>query len=250
MSVRVHVLDRPERSPDRVLRYAEGPTGLIDVYAPTTHPRGLAVIIHGGFWRAEYDRVHLRPLAAALARDGLKVALPEYRRVGDEGGGWPGSLDDVVESIEQCGIDLGHDPADIVLAGHSAGGHLAALAAARLGTPPRRVVALAGVLDLAAAVRDSLSNGAAQDFLGRTDPPADLVAQADPLQTAVASDTVALHGGRDTAVPVDYSRRYARYSERVRLVVLDDADHFDLIDPLSAAYPAVAEALGEGMAGR
>lgn len=234
------VLDRPPPEPDRVERYAEGETGLVDLFGAWGRP---VILLHGGFWRAAYDRRHLRHLAASLARDGMRVALPEYRRVGDPGGGVPGTLDDVRAILRTVPAMLEAAPADVVLGGHSAGGHLAVLAA--LGAdPPGRVVSLAGVLDVAAAHRDRLSHGAVAALLGEPSPSPERIAAVDPMALPLPScEIVLVHGRRDDVVPVGYSERYAGRDLRVRSVLLDDADHFDVVDPTSPAAAAVADAL-------
>ncbi|WP_327189862.1 hypothetical protein [Streptomyces xinghaiensis] len=82
------------RAPHRTVRYGPHPSQLIDYHLPDGTPELRVTILHGGFWREAYDRTHLSPLAAALAREGFAVALAEYRRVGG-GGGWPATFDDV-----------------------------------------------------------------------------------------------------------------------------------------------------------
>lgn len=81
------------------------------------------VLIHGGFWRSGYDRTHLHPLAAALAGEGHRVFLPEYRGTGTDGGGWPTTFDDVTEAVRRLTRD--EQCERWVAVGHSAGGHLA-----------------------------------------------------------------------------------------------------------------------------
>ncbi|PZU37235.1 MAG: alpha/beta hydrolase [Microbacterium sp.] len=233
----MHVLERPAPDPDRVLRYADGTTGVVDVYDPPGVARGLALLLHGGFWRAAYDRRHLRPLAAALAGDGWQVALPEYRRVGDDGGGWPGTMTDAAHIVRDVPALVGAcAPERVVVVGHSAGGHLALLAAvenARLAG----AVSLAGVLDLTSAHAAGLSRGAVADLFGTTNPTPHLLASADPLRATLPACALALlHGDRDAEVPIDYSRVYAMRAARIDLRVIEDADHYDLIDPLEAAY--------------
>ena len=128
------VLSRPARPPDLTLTYGR-PDLVADLFLPPADPGAagvpLIVFLHGGFWRAAYDRKHARPLAEALAAAGLAVCVPEYRRVGQDGGGWPGTFDDVRAAVERlpdlvAGATAGRaDAIRPVLAGHSAGGHLA-----------------------------------------------------------------------------------------------------------------------------
>lgn len=264
------VLTRPAEGPDLVLRYAGHADALVDVFLPARlshplRPSPLVVVLHGGFWRQEYDRCHLRPLAGALVRDGFVVAVPEFRRTGGTGG-WPVTGADVEDSVHATGrlIDAaapGHlDPAQpYVLAGHSAGGHLALWAGLRAG--PRvvgRVVALAPVADLVEAARRGLDGGAVQLLLGGepTDVP-DAYAAADPLSllptradgssdgpSGVSGDgsgavsVVIVQGTADGQVPPDINARVALMHPAVEYVELPGVDHFALIDPLSEAYRA------------
>ena len=105
--------------------------------APGGRAAPLVLFLHGGFWRAAYDRAHTGPLAEALADSGFVVCTPEYRKVGQAGGGWPGTFEDVAAAVEVLprlvagATDGLTDGSRVILAGHSAGGHLALWAAAQ-----------------------------------------------------------------------------------------------------------------------
>ena len=241
------VLTRPAPPPDVVLRYGDHPDHVIDLRLPDTQTGPLVVFLHGGFWRAAYDRSHTGPLAADLAARGYPVACPEYRRVGQPGGGWPGTLDDVEAALAAL-PDLARphaDPAGAILAGHSAGGHLALLNAHTPGLA--RVVALAPVADLAEGYRTAIGAGAVEALLGggphtvprhfdRADP-----ARRGPLPVP----TVIIHGDADDSVPVANSAGYAASvgGDLCLIQVLSGVDHFAVIDPLSTAWPHVVTAL-------
>lgn len=243
--------------PREVLRYGELPDHVVDVW-----PGGgdtAVVVLHGGFWRAKWDRTHTYPMCAAMAASGRTVAAIEYRRTGQHGGGWPGTFDDVALAVDRLPGLLG--VSRLLLVGHSAGGHLALWAASRhrqpAGSPWLRadagavagVVALAGVCDLAAAVRLDLNDGAADDLLGgRTLD--DRLAAADPMRlTGGGVPVILLHGDADELVPVDLSRAYADAAgaagDPVELRVLPGAGHFAVIKPESDAWSAVASAVAE-----
>ncbi|MYX19414.1 alpha/beta hydrolase, partial [Streptomyces sp. SID8380] len=138
----------PPVPPEATLRYGEHPDQLVDFYAPRgpEHPGGhpLVLVLHGGAWRATYDRAHLTPFAGLLARRGFAVALAEYRRgAGLPGQGakarpgrWPETFDDIATVLDTLpGLARKAlpraDPPRTVLCGHSSGGHLALWAAAR-----------------------------------------------------------------------------------------------------------------------
>jgi acetyl esterase/lipase len=252
------VLDRPAPAPDATVSYGGHPDQVADLRRPAGDgpPRPLVVVVHGGFWRAEYDRRHTGPLAAALAELGHPVAQLEYRRTGQPGGGWPGTLDDVLAGVAAlpglAGPVLGDRlrPGPPLLVGHSAGGHLALYAAAAAPAAVAGVLALAPVADLAEAYRLDLDSGAVAALLGGG--PAEhpeRYAAADPRRLLpVPTPTVILHGLLDRQVPVALSRSYVAAARAagspVRLVEIGGCEHFGLIDPESPAWAEVARALG------
>jgi acetyl esterase/lipase len=247
------VLDRPVPPPDAIVRYGDHPDQVADVRLPAA-PCGLplVVVLHGGFWRSDWDRAHTGPLAAALAAAGHPVAQLEYRRTGAPGAGWRATFDDVTAGIAALpGLvtDLGVAVARPVLLGHSAGGHLALWYATTTAPAARGVVALAPVADLAEAYRLDLDDGAVAALLGggpREWP--ERYAAVDPaVRRPPPLPTVIIHGDRDRQVPVDMSRRYAAAARRaggpVDLVELPGVDHFALIDPLAPTWGEVTAAL-------
>ncbi len=269
------ILTRPAPPPDVTLRYGPGSEHVADLRLPppqaareATASAPLVLFLHGGFWRAKYDRRHTWPLGAALASAGFAVCTPEFRRVGQPGGGWPGTLDDVAAAVDAL-PDLavaaaapgGLVPRPFVLAGHSAGGHLALWAAARHRLPRgsrwrtpspgpyRGVVGLAAVSDLAACQAAGLGGGAADALMGGG--PARYpyrYALADPAALLPLRARVRLvHGARDEAVPCAMSRDYAAravgHGDDVLLDELAECGHYEPIDPLTAAWPSVLAAL-------
>ena len=252
------VLTRSAEPPDAVVRYDGRTDAVIDVHLPprpiaeAAPPAPLVVLIHGGFWRASYDRVHTRPLAAALAREGFVVATPEYRRVGGTGdvaGGWPTTVDDigtVMRLLPGLLDGLGIAVRSTTVTGHSAGGHLA-LWLANESYPVHRVVGLAPVGDLRAAAAAHLGGDATQAFLGGEpgDVP-DRYDAADPvtrLADRPGCEVVVVHGTEDRVVPVTNSRGLHAAHPWTTLHELEGVEHFGLIDPLSPAWPAVLAAL-------
>jgi dipeptidyl aminopeptidase/acylaminoacyl peptidase len=282
------VLTRPAPPPDLVVSYGPGVCQVADVRLPPAGERGraapLVLFLHGGFWRAAYDRAHTGPLATALAAEGFAVCAPEFRRTGGAGesgqtaGGWPATFDDIAAAVdrlpslvrEAAGGDRVSDGPPL-LAGHSAGGHLALWAAARhnlssagmisaggvtspevtwSAATPRiaGVVALAAVSDLAACYALRLGRGAAVALLGggpeqypqryRATDPARLLPLGCPVRL--------VHGSHDDVVPcsmsVSFAARASAAGDDVTLTELPGAGHFDVIDPLSSVWPQV---LGE-----
>jgi acetyl esterase/lipase len=209
-------------------------------------------MVHGGFWRAKYDLNHASHLCASLARAGMASFNLEYRRVGNPGGGWPGTFEDIRNGfrfIEQYARAHGI-PARVVVIGHSAGGQLALCLAAREPSL-QGVVSLAGVVDLQRAWELHLSNDAVVDFMGGT--PARVpehFREASPMELSIPhARQVLIHGTDDDVVPIDFSRRYANAKkqrhEKVRLVEIPSAGHFEPIDPESKAWSTVLSVILE-----
>jgi acetyl esterase/lipase len=224
----------------------------------------VAVLIHGGFWRARY---HLRledRLVAHLAARGWAVWNLEYRRLGWRSrGGWPRTLEDVAAGIDHLErLDEPLDASRVVAVGHSAGGQLALWAAARPGLPvgapgaePRirlaGAVSQAGVLDIREAARLGLSRHAAVDFLGGQ--PGDVPERyelASPIERLPLNvPQLLVHGEADEVVPIEIARRHARRAaelgDRCELIELPGAGHDEHLDPDSGAWAAVTTWLAE-----
>src|SRR5580765_2043930 len=189
---------------------------------------GLAVVVHGGVWKAAYDLAHIAHLCAAFRDAGVATFNVEYRRVGDAGGGWPGSLEDVLSAVEYARSLAPR----LVLVGHSAGGHLALLTAARLRLP---VVGIAAVSDPA-----SWANDGVQAFFAG-EPPVD----GSPLARApIGAPVTLVPGTEDDTVPFEQSVRYCTASKgEAELIALEGAGHFEPIDPLSPESEVVRTAV-------
>ncbi|MFI5084897.1 MAG: alpha/beta hydrolase [Actinomycetales bacterium] len=244
--------------------YGTDPSQFADLYLPVGPVRGVAVVIHGGYWRAQYDASLNRPLAEDLAARGVAAWNVEYRRAGN-GGGWPETFDDVAAGIDRLadaaaahGLRLD----SVVAVGHSAGGHLAVWAAGRNrlpeGAPGRidslgrnqaglpavplaAVVSQSGVLDLVQARELRLSDDAVRNLLGASpeaDP--DRYALADPMDRLPLDVPVyAVQADGDTAVPGSVSAAYVRAAvaagSRAELIAVPGG-HMDLIDPATEAW--------------
>ncbi|MEU3710549.1 alpha/beta hydrolase family protein [Streptomyces catenulae] len=242
-------------APHRSVTYGPHPDQRVDLYdpAPGTARGPHVVLVHGGFWRAAYDRTHLSPAAAELARRGLPVALAEYRRVGGGGGG-ERTFDDVAAAVAAATAAWaaeGPAPAP-VLVGHSAGGQLVLLTAAR-GAAGRigRVVAVAPVADLAAAHRLGLSDHAVAALLGDGPGFADRLAAADPVRHPPAGVPVTvLHGTDDPDVPPQLSRSFAAAARaagaEVALRELPGVGHYAPFVPSAAAFRTLLGAVCGG----
>jgi acetyl esterase/lipase len=229
--------------------YGPDPEQVADLLLPATEgPHPVAVLLHGGFWRARFDRSTMAALAVDLVDRGWATWNVEYRRVGN-GGGVPQTLDDVRASIGALThLTAPLDPRRVVIVGHSAGGQLGLCVADE--PVVAAVVSLAGVCDLASAFAEAIGEAATAAFMGGgPDERPDAYRLADPLTRIPAGARVLLvHGDADQRVPVAQSRRYAHAAaaagdEGCELVELAGADHFALIDPRTEAWAMVAARL-------
>ncbi len=267
--------DKP--SPTLPIRLAYGPEYLQfgDLYLPhTAGPYPVVPLIHGGYWRNRYDLTLMHGLAEDLARRGYAAWNIEYRRVGDSGGGWPGTFLDVARAIDYIRVlapQYQLDAQRVVPVGHSAGGHLAFWLAARHHIPADSplagsnvtiqegeqtaplpligAISLAGVLDLETAWRLHLSNDAVVELLGEKwpDTPERYAAASPAALLPLGVPQILIHGTRDSHVPIEISRDYTAKAKAlgdpVTYLELEGIDHFDVIDPHSTAWERTIEAL-------
>jgi len=231
--------------PDARAAYGSDENQFADLRTPKGKgPHPLAMCIHGGFWRAKYDLEYFGHACAALTAKGLATANLEYRRVGNAGGGWPGTFADIRAAyrfLMQSATRYRFDPERLVVLGHSAGGQLALCLAAR-EAGLKATISLAGVVDLQRAYELHLSNDAVVEFLGGTPAEvADHYREADPIKLKIRGRQWLVHGGADDVVPPSLSKDYvsAKPKEDAKLVMLPDAEHFDIVDPRSRAWAEV-----------
>lgn len=253
------ILTKTPPPPDERVSYGADANQFVEVRLP--HSQGLypvAVNIHGGFWRAKYGLAHAGHLCEALRNSGIGTFNVEYRRVGNQGGGWPGTFEDIRTAyrfIRQEHSRFRIDPDRLVVMGHSAGGQLA-LCLASQEASVRSVISLAGVVDLTQAFSLHLSNDAVAEFLGgKPDAVPEHYREADPMEFHIPHARQCLiHGTTDDTVPPSFSRDYAaqkrKAHELVELIEIPNANHFDLIDPTSAAFGQVAGRVRAAVAAR
>ena len=248
---------------DHVYSYGSDPLQFGELRMPSGSAKvPLVVFIHGGCWQAQYDIRHSAGAARALADDGFAVWSVEYRRVGNNSGGWPGTFDDIAHAVDYVRTLATDNPrldtSRVVLMGHSAGGQLALWAASRRqgemnglfisSTRPLAiagVVSLAGITDLAAyGAQAGGCNSAVTPLMGGTaqEEPARYRA-VNPIERPVLDVPVHLvHGESDPIVPLSQSRDFAARTPSSVLVVVPGAGHFDMIAPQSTAWPFVLQA--------
>lgn len=242
------ILSQPPPPPDQKVAYGSDPNQFLEVRLPPGKgPHSVLLNIHGGFWRAKYGLEHAGHLCDALREVGVAVFNVEYRRVGNDGGGWPGTFADIRSAygyVRQEYSRFHLNLKRLAVMGHSAGGQLALCLAAHESSLGQ-AIALAGVVDLKKAFARHLSNDAVAEFLGGkpSDVP-DHYREADPMELSIThARQWLLHGAEDDTVPPAFSRDYAEQKkgreERVELVEIAHAGHYDLIDPRAEAFKKV-----------
>jgi acetyl esterase/lipase len=217
----------------RVHRYGDDPSQ----FGELSGEGPVAVLIHGGFWKAQYGLDLEAALAEDLAARGWAAWNIEYRRLGN-GGGVPETLDDVGTAIDALSQIDGVDLSRVVAIGHSAGGHLAAWAASREAprVPLTGFVSQAGVLDLQRARELRLSNGVVDRFLDGQ--PTSIASPIERLPLRVPA--LLVHGALDDEVPLELSEQFAAASG-AQLSVFPEKGHYEHLDPGDPMWQAVVE---------
>lgn len=263
MATRIFSTDPPPA--DARISYGPHPLNFGDLRQPEGGgPHPVAVVIHGGFWRAKYTLEHIGHLCAALTDSGVATWNIEYRRIGDEGGAWPNTFLDVgaaTDHLRQIAPQYNLDLSRVVVVGHSAGGHLVAWVAARhlipegdalympSPLPVRAAIPLAGVVDLRMCRQMKLSNNVVEELMGGA--PNDVperYATASPAELLpLGVKQVLIHGTDDQIVPFQMSKSYqaraASLGDDATLISMKGTGHFEVIDPQSAAWPTVRAAI-------
>jgi dipeptidyl aminopeptidase/acylaminoacyl peptidase len=202
----------------------------------------------------------MTPLAHDLARRGIAAWNIEFRRVGQEGGGWPGTFSDVAAAVDHLAEVEQVDTARVATCGHSAGGHLSLWLAGRhrladgVGAAPRvrpvAAVSQGGVCDLERAWRDDLGDGAVEGLLGPLSEGSERLAAASPAALApLGVPQLLVHGTEDDTVPVSQSQDYSALDPLAELLELQGGDHSDVIDVRHRAWRETADWLTARLGG-
>ena len=249
------------------IAYGSGPQQFGELRLPKgAGPFPVIVVVHGGCWQNEFDYHYMTRLAAWLADRGVATWTIEYRRVGDPGGGWPGTFLDVAQAtdhLRKIAKDAPLDLQRVYAAGHSAGGELALWLASRARNPQgsvlyaadplpiRGVLGLAAITDLQAyRVGPPGSCHASVDKLlgGETEEVPARYAAASPVQRLpLGVPQIFIQGEEDPIVDPASVRAYVqvamRAGDRAEIIPLPEAGHFESSTPLPKTEAAFEKAL-------
>jgi acetyl esterase/lipase len=261
----------PAPAPDHRIQYGDDPLQFGNLRLPKRPgPHPVVLFIHGGCWLSQYDITHAAPFEQALADSGYAVWSIEYRRVGNEGGGWPGTFSDIARAADflrelapRYALDLDR----VIASGHSAGGEFALWLAARRKIPQASLLYSAdpltvhGVLGLAPApdLEGLHASGVCNNVINRliggspVEHP-DRYSAVSPMQLApITVPAVLVIGAHDrTWGPVGraYVARLRSLGDSATLAVdAPESGHFDLLAPTTTTWPIVVDALRQLVAG-
>ena len=247
------ILQLPPPPPGERIAYGRDPLQFGELRLPeAAGPHPVVIVIHGGFWRAAYNLDHIGHLCVALNKAGLATWSLEYRRIGNPGGAWPGTFDDIragANYLTSIAAKYHLDLNRVVVIGHSAGGQLALWLGSHGDLKLRGIVSLAGVTDLRRAYELKLSNTVVADLLGGSpETVSDRYTQASPIEhVPLHIPQRLIHGTADTNVPFELSKEYAAAAKAkgddAELIPLEGARHFELIDPRAKEFETVKQSI-------
>jgi len=259
---------RPSPPADKRIHYGDGALQFGDLRLPEGEgPYPVAIVVHGGCWLAQYDIHHIGPFAKALTDEGIATWTIEYRRAGDEGGGWPATFLDVAAGTDYLRKLAEVYPLDLdrtIAVGHSAGGHFVLWLAGRHLIPKRSplyidnplrlrgVLALSAAPDLARIHRSGSCDGAMDTIMGGS--PVEVpehYRNGSPIEMLpLGVPRILITGRHDRPMRrieaiEAYAAKAAKLDDNARLVFAPESAHFEVIAPDSSTWPMVRDAAFE-----
>ena len=255
--------DFPHPPPDRRIPYGDDPLQFGDLRIPEGEgPHPVVIFIHGGQWKAEFDISHSDKMTDGLTRSGYATWSLEYRRIGNDGGGWPGTFLDIGAGADHLRLIADEHKLDlerVIAMGHSAGGHLAIWLASRATIPPESVlhtkdpIALTGVVGMAPAA--DLAGLHGSDFCGDVidalmgGSPEEVPEHyrwGDPMLFSPSEIPQFLVIGKHDSIWSPWGLSYLDVAiargDQIRMTEAPDSGHFEMIDPDTASFNIVLAA--------
>lgn len=247
--------------------YGDDPAQIVDLWLPEGEgPHPTVLMIHGGCWqKAIADRTLMNYAAEDLRQRGLAVWNIEYRGVDEDGGGYPGTFEDVraaTEKLIELGPSLNLEVDRIVAFGHSAGGHLAAWALAQsniegggqiMARPALPIIAVinsGGLADLEASAPITLESCLASIMDDLTGAPTETrpnvfsdTSVSNLLPTS--GDLISVNGDRDRIAPPELGQslteKVISAGAQALFVEIPQTGHVELIAPGTEAFEVQAD---------
>ena len=223
-----------------------------DIASPFANEHGLpcVMLIHGGFWKSQYTSELMKPIAEDLAEAGLAAWNIEFKRWNEqESGVWMDTLSDVLRAWGQLALLPGIDIMRSMVMGHSAGGQLALILAAKAERKPWLAIAQAPITDLVGADRAKLSDDgdAVRRWIGcAPEEDESLWSNLNPVDNPPVAPVLLIHGEEDDEVPIEQSETYARVMKAkgsdVQKVWLPGY-HYSIIDVASDDWLVILNAI-------
>jgi len=262
-------MTQPQAKADARIAYGPAPAQVVDLFLPKGRgPHPVVILIHGGCFLAEYQGLpQTSGIAADLAARGYAVWNVEYRKLGEDGAGYPGTFLDVAEAVERLRIEgpkHNLDTRRVVAVGHSAGAHLGLWAASRAKLPKgsplwrskplkiRAVVSLGGIGDL--KPHAGVFAGACGPSIAQVAPPR-TYSETSPAELLPSGAAVTMiHGEFDHVMPFDTGQAYAAKvrgaGDKAEAIEIKGVGHFDPVIPTTDAWktvvvPAIERAFGK-----
>ena len=260
-------------APTARIAYGSAPSQFAELFRPQGKgPFPVVVLVHGGCWTIKFGGIEqMRNVAGALAAEGIAVWNVEYRRSDEEGGGYPGTYQDMNAALDKLGQEAASyqlDTSRIVAMGHSAGGQLVQWIAGRTRVPAnsplfhpnplpvRQIISLGGLADLRGE-EDLIKASCGRDTVELAGLPS--AARPDVFVDTNAAElmpngshTLLVTGELDTISPprvaFDYAARARKAGDRAEVLILPGASHYDEVAASSPAWrlilPSIRAALG------
>jgi len=238
------ILDLVPPAADLKLPYGSDPRQFGELRFPKGGPKHpVAIVIHGGFWRNKFNLTYMGHLCESLRQVGIATWNLEFRSIGDAGGGWPGTCQDVLAGAKYLRViaDAHHlDLNRTVVLGHSAGGHLALWLAAKSNPKLTGAIGLGAVADLHRALELKLSDTVVEKFLNGGN-----INEADPMRLLPMRAKIRLlHGKDDDIVPIGIAERFVEAAraagDDAQLIPLEGG-HFEPVDSRTPQWRAVRD---------
>ena len=258
--------DRRMPKPTESINIGDASTDIVDLWMPDgTGPHPVVIMIHGGCWqKAIADRTLMNYAAEDLRKRGIAVWNIEYRGVDQSGGGYPGTFHDVAkasDAIKEHAENHKLDLSNIVVFGHSAGGHLGLWLAGRPQLPASSplyskstlpiaaVVNSGGLADLKASAPVTLPGCLASIMDDLTGPPSEnrpnVFSDTSPVELLPMNvNQISVNAKRDPIAPQVLGKGY---TEKAKLAgdkanfVSVAGGHVELISPGTEAFEEQAK---------